>query len=173
MKIDNSNSLKHNNQPIIKGQAQRIVHNTHSQSFGSAGMGNAVISVMDAIDRGGFVASFLVQDLLGMNVPRTATGLFRNSEITGQYNYQEAAEVGIREFLSGPVMFAVPMVMLWAIKRLFGKANDIPVNIIKALGDNFADFSKGKTAEAFKDVNVLKENFYTDLFKNILKNTYA
>lgn len=173
MKIDNSTSLKHSNKPIIQGHSQKIVQNTQSPSFGSAGMGNTVISVMDAIDRGGFVASFLVQDLLGMNVPRTLTGLYRNSEITGQYNYQEAAEVGIREFLSGPVMFAVPMVMLWAVKRLFGKANDIPVDIIKALGDNFAEYSKGKTTEAFKDVKAVKESFYTDLFKNILRNTYA
>lgn len=173
MKIDNINSLKHNNKPIILGSAQRIVKNAHSQSFGSGAAGNAVISVMDAIERGGFVAAFLVQDLLGMNVPRTTTGLYRNREITGQYNYQEAAEVGIREFLSGPVMFAVPMIMLWAVKRMFGKANDIPANIIKALGDNFAEYSKGKTTADFKDVKAVKESFYSDLFKNILKNTYA
>jgi len=172
MKIDNSNSLKHNNNQI-KPRAARIVQNTHSQSFGAGGVGNAVISVMDSIDRGGFVASFLIQDLFGMNVPRTTTGLFRNSEITGQLNYQEAAEVGIREFLSGPVMFAVPMIMIAAIKRLYGKANAIPANIIKAIGDNFASFADGKSAADFKDVKAVKESFYSDFFKNVLKNAYA
>lgn len=172
MKIDN-NSPKLNNNLVLPKYNTKIVQNTHNQSFGAGGVGNSVISVMDAVDRGGLVASFLIQDLFGMNLPRTATGLFRNSEITGQYNYQEAAEVGLREFLSGPVMFAVPMLMIWGIKRLFGKANDIPVNMIKALGDNFANFADGKTAADFSDVKAVKEAFYNDLFKNILKNTYA
>ena len=175
MKIDTSNnsSSKQINASLKPLQSTKIVPNTHFQSFGAGGVGNAVISVMDAVDRGGLVASFLIQDFLGMNIPRTATGLFRNSEITGQSNYMEAAEVGIREFLSGPVMFAVPMLMIWAIKRLFGKANDIPANIINALGDNFSKFSQGKDVEKFKDVGVVKKEFYNDLFKNILKNTYA
>lgn len=168
MKVNNANQKHLYNQFNIQ---KRPIETTkcNMPSFGS---GAAVVSLMDMIDRGGFVASFLVQDFLGMNVPRTVTGLYRNREITNQYNYQEAAEVALREFLSGPTMFAVPVLMLWGTKRMFGKANAIPVNIIRALGDNFANNVKGKSPKELADIKTIKASFYNDTFKNILKNTY-
>lgn len=171
MKVDNT-SPKYISRQNIKSYTPTSVSATHAQNFGAGAAGNAVISLMDAVDRGGLVASFLIQDFFGMNIPRTVTGLYRNREITNQYNYQEAAEVAIREFMSGPTMFAVPMVMLWAIKRMFGKANDIPVNILRVLGNNFAEHAQGKTVEELTDLQGIKKSFYNDTFKNILKNTY-
>lgn len=141
-------------------------------SFGAGGLGNGIISVMDTIDRGGLFASFVIQDFFGMNIPRTATGLYRNSDITGELNYQEAAEVAIREFLSGPVMFAVPMLMIWAIKRSFGKANDVPVDVIRAMGDKFVEHSKGKEIAQLSDVATVKKDFYKVLFKDALTQVY-
>ena len=91
MRIEN-NTVKYNQNStflIDKKQANAIDSGVHHQSF--KGLGNGVISVMDAVDRGGLFASFVIQDFLGMNLPRTWVGLQRNKDITGENNYQEAA----------------------------------------------------------------------------------
>lgn len=176
MRIEN-NSPKYNNSVIEKqpkiSTATSIPAATSTKTQSFKGVGNVVVNTMDAIERGGLVASFLVQDFLGMNIPRTATGLYRNTDRTGELNYMEAAEVGIREFLSGPVMFAVPMGMLWAGKRLFGKANDVQVNVLRAMGDKFAASSAGKTAADFSDMKTVKQSFYSEIFEDILTNAYG
>ena len=168
MKVSN-NLLKE--QQINWGNTENKVNKTyfaHSQSF--KGVGDIIIQTMDGIDRGGLVASFLVQDFFGVNIPRTAKGLYRNREITNEYNYQEAAEVAIREFVTGPSMFAVPMLMLWGIKKYLGKANDVPVEMIKALGEKFGKHLEGKSSTEIGDINTIKKSFYIDLFKDALTN---
>ena len=87
----NNNLLKQNNS-VIENQPKLSTtvsltptHIPQPQSF--KGVGNVVVNTMDAVERGGLVASFLIQDFLGMNIPRTATGLYRNSDITGELNY--------------------------------------------------------------------------------------
>jgi len=174
MRIEN-NTVKYTNiQTIPLAEKKAIVYPSNGVQDNPSfkGVGNTIISVMDTVDRGGLFASFLIQDFLGMNIPRTATGLFRNSDITGELNYQEAAEVAIREFLSGPVMFAVPMLMLWAIKRSFGKANDVPVDVIRAMGDKFVEHASTKTSQELTNVTVVKKDFYKTLFKDALTNAY-
>lgn len=173
MRIENSTvKIKNNNQSLVEKDLKVLGKGGNAPSFGAGGLGNGVITVMDAIDRGGLFASFVVQDFFGMNIPRTMTGLYRNSDITGELNYQEAAEVAIREFLSGPVMFAVPMLMIWAIKRSFGKANDVPVDVIRAMGDKFVEYSAGKNSSELSDVTKVKKGFYTVLFKDALSDVY-
>ncbi len=172
MRIDNSTIKYNNNLPLVEKQQEVLSKGEHTPSFGAGGIGNCIVSTMDAIDRGGLFASFVIQDFFGMNIPRTMTGLYRNSDITGELNYQEAAEVAIREFLSGPVMFAVPMLMIWAIKRSFGKANDVPVDVIRAMGDKFVEYSAGKNAAALSNVGDVKKDFYTVLFKDALSGIY-
>ncbi len=169
MKVSNKNVQ----QNIISAEQQpNNVRNTTNPSFGAGMVGNGIITTMDAIDRGGLVASFLVQDFFGLNIPRTATGFFRNSEVTGEYNYQEAAEVGIREFLSGPTMFAIPMLMLWGIKKHFGKSNDVPVDMIRVLGAEYSKLAESKGVADLKDLEKVKRAFYADMFENVLKNAY-
>ncbi len=171
MKLEslNQKDIRSSNYNYVTKSVNRT--HSHNQSFGIGSAGNAVVSLMDMVDRGGLVASFLIQDFFGMNIPRTVTGLYRNKEVTNQYNYQEAAEVAIREFMSGPTMFAVPMIMLWGIKRMFGTANDVPVNILRIMGDNFANLFSQKTAVELADPKLMKQAFYESTFKNILKNT--
>lgn len=166
--------VNNNIQPNTKVKGHiNSVKSTHNPSFGAGGIGNCVVTTMDAIDRGGLVASFLVQDFLGMNIPRTLTGLYRNTELTGQYNYQEAAEVAIREFVSGPTMFLVPMAMLWGIKRKFGKANDVPVKMIQAMGQEFQKTVAKHGTDTLKNNSAeMKKLFYTDVFRNIFSNVY-
>ena len=68
--INSSTSVaKHNN--LNDGK-----NNKNQQSF--TGSFNPVVTLMDAIDRGGFAASFIAQDGIGMVAPRIYEGLNRN-----------------------------------------------------------------------------------------------
>lgn len=131
---------------------------------------NPVISMMDGIDKGGFAASFIVQDMLGMAVPRTVTGLTRNSDQTGESNKGYAHLVAIRELLSGPSTFAIPAMMLWGIKKRFGRANNVPVNFIKGFNDHFADITE-KNSKILNNQQELKNTFYKNIAKNLLESS--
>lgn len=134
-------------------------------SFGNAG--NPVITLMDAIDRGGFAASFIMQDFLGMAGPRVLTGMFRNHDKTGELNWDFAKKEGIREILSGPSAFIIPAFLMAGIKRISGTANNVPVDFINGLGETFKDYAKLNTA-ILSNKAAVKHGFYENVFKNML-----
>lgn len=135
------------------------------------GADNFVVTLMDGIDRGGFAASFILQDMLGMAVPRIGAGFTRNSEETGKPNYAFAAKEAIREILSGPSTFVIPMMMLAGIKKAWGSAHDVSAKFINGMGGDFATFAKSQTLDTLKDANVTKAGFYKESFKNLIHNT--
>jgi len=134
-------------------------------SFGNI---NPIVTVMEGVDRGGYIAAFLVQDGCGFVAPRISTGLNRNREETGKYNWQFAATEAIRELLSGPCMAIIPAVMLYATKKHFGSANDVHIKFIKAMGDDFAQFASKQSSLMDKDA--VKHAYYHESMKNILNN---
>lgn len=130
----------------------------------------AMIWLMDALAAGGFAASFVVQDFCGMAAPRTIRAVYRNKDQNnGKYNWGYARLVGVREILSGPSSFIIPSLMLLGIKKA-GSANNVPVNYIKGFSGNFASFVQ-EHPELAGDPEALKEGFYKDTFKNVLKNS--
>ena len=158
-------------QPVQITNTERTRYNTQQNrnvSFGGAG--NPVISLMDAIDRGGFAASFIVQDFLGMAAPRVGTGLYRNHDKTGEMNWDFAKKEGIREILSGPSAFLIPMGMMFGIKKLSGSANNVPIDYIRGFGENFAEFAESNKA-ILNNPKAAKEGFYTEIFKNVLSSS--
>lgn len=138
-------------------------NNNEHVSFGN----NPVITLTDAIDRGGFMASFILQDFLGMAGPRIGAGIYRNHDKTGQLNWDFAKKEGIREILSGPSAFLIPAAMLYGIKRVSGTANNVPVNYINGLGDTFAEFAKNNKALLANPAQA-KAAYYEEVFKNML-----
>lgn len=142
---------------------------SRNTSFGSAG--NPIISVMDAVDRGGYIASFFAQDFCGFIAPRVTTGLNRNREETGQYNWKFASTEAIREVLSGPSMIAIPAAMLWATKRRFGTAHDVRIDHISALGQNFKNFASNQAPEKLLNKDIMRKEFYADTVRNVLHNS--
>ena len=159
------------NQNRIKKQE---VNKYNQQSF--TGSFNPVVSLMDAIEKGGFAASFIAQDGLGMVAPRIYEGLNRNrkedenGKKTGPLNWEFARREGIREILSGPSAFLIPMGILAILKRTSGTANNVHVSHIEALGQNFADYA-AKNPSQLKDSAAFKKGFYTQVFENALKNS--
>ena len=136
------------------------------------GAGNPVITLMDAIDRGGFAASFIVQDFLGMAAPRIGTGMYRNHDQTGQLNWEFAKKEGIREILSGPSTFIIPGAMMYGIKKISGKANNVPIDFIDALGQTFTEYASNANNRALlTNVPEAKQAIYTEYFKKILSTS--
>ena len=151
---------------------------------------NPVVTVTDAIARGGFAASFIAQDGIGMVYPRIKEGLNRGrkrekdpvtgeetGKKTGPYNWAFARREGIREILSGPSAFLIPAGIMWGIKKYAGRANNVPINMINTFGESFSaivesnkDVIKGITN--FKDkaqINPVKKDFYKQVFKSTLQ----
>ena len=164
----------------------RKMHKPNNSVPSFSGMVNPVTMVMDAVDRGGFAASFIIQDGLGMVAPRIWEGLNRNRKRkidpktgeatgrrTGPLNWEFARREGIREVLSGPSMFLIPMAMLFGIKKYSGSANNVHIDHINALGESFANFAESKIASnksmELEDIAKVKKEFYEKFFKNVLK----
>ena len=147
---------------------------SNQQSF--TGSFNPVVTVMDAIDKGGFAASFIAQDGIGMVAPRIYEGLNRNRQKdengkkTGPLNWEFARREGIREILSGPSAFLIPMGILAVLKKTSGTANNVHVNHIEALGQNFVDYA-AKNPEQLKDAAALKKGYYAQVLENAIHHT--
>ena len=136
-------------------------------SFG--GMENFVINFMDGIARGGFIAAFLSQDFVGMVAPRVGKGLLRNREETGELNWDFARREALRECISGPSVFIIPLTMLHFIKK-GGTANNVPVDYIKGLGEEFAKYASTEGVN-FADKAKTKKEFYARVYENVLSTS--
>jgi len=153
---------------------QDKVSTKHQQSF--TGSFNPVVTVMDAIDKGGFMASFITQDGIGMVAPRIYEGLNRNRERdengkrTGPLNWEFARREGIREVLSGPSAYFIPLGLLTLIKKYSGSANNVHADHIKTLGEHFAQYAS-KNSTQLSDARVFKTGYYTQVFENLLSNS--
>lgn len=147
---------------------------SNQQSF--TGSFNPVVTVMDAIDKGGFAASFIAQDGIGMVAPRIYEGLNRNRQKdengkkTGPLNWEFARREGIREILSGPSAFLIPMGILAVLKKTSGTANNVHVNHIEALGQNFVDYA-AKNPEQLKDAAAFKKGYYAQVLENAIHHS--
>ncbi len=164
--------LKVNNSDINSNK--RVVNKNQTPSFksGFTGALNASGNIMQGIENGGFLASFLIQDFAGMTIPRTAAGFLRDKEHTGQYNMQEGFEVLGREGLTGPCMMAVaPIALLIAAK--FGKSTSVNTQLIKRFGNSLKEIVTNPNFDKclLKNSQKFKEEFYIKNVENILNNT--
>ena len=149
----NEKNIKHQTyyQPTFTGKAS-------SEILSKAG------SFMKWIEDGGFMVLFLIQDFLGMTVPRSIAGFLRDKEETGEYNVQEGFEVMGREGLTGPCMMAVAPLSLWAASR-WGMSTSINTELIKHFGNTLGEMV---SAENFTKTNS-KKNSIELILKKFLK----
>ena len=130
-----------------------------------AGIGN----LMQGIESKGYLASFLIQDGLGMTLPRTITGFNRDKEITGEYNVQEGTEVFLREGLTGPFIIAVAPAVLWLTTK-FCRSTNTNTNLIKRFGQNLKDFVKKSEIES--SIKQDAKNFKNEFAKFNIEKFY-
>ena len=117
--------------------ADKEKKNVSFKSFGGSVL-SAPSSIMQGIEKLGYMGSFLVQDALGMTLPRVWTGFNRDKEITGEYNTQEGLEVLGREGLTGPYMMIVAPAMV-SLFGLFCKSANTNTALLKRISKNFKE----------------------------------
>lgn len=169
--ISNTTRLSVNNNSENHTKNNKNNQNPKFKGLGSAAL-NATGNAMNWIEEGGFVTSFLIQDTLGMTVPRTREGLYRDRDKKVKFkdmNFKEAGEVFIREFLSGPLMMFTPFVVFALTKKFMGKSTFNNTGLLKKMGKNFTEVIKNK--QAGDTVKGLKENFYRNTLKQMVDHT--
>lgn len=129
-------------------------YNNHNRKNSKPSFGNLATSFATFLENNGFLAEFLSIDTTGMMIPRTGQGYLRNRKELGHLNYKAGREEFIRELLSGPAFFYVPMAIITGSSILNGKAARVEVPVL----DNFGTLMK-KTAVDMKNAAVTKENF--------------
>lgn len=141
-------------------------------SGGMAGTLNLFGQTMQNIENGGFLVSFIIQDALGMTVPRVGTAFLRDKDVTGEYNVQEGLEVLGREGITGPCMMAIAPAM-FALAAKFGKSTSVNSQLIKRFGNSLKDFVKNPNFDKtlLNNSNKFKQEFYRTNIREILHNT--
>ena len=143
-----------------------------SPNFKSGGFLGMAANVMQGIENQGYLASFLIQDGLGMTAPRVWTGFNRDKEITGKWNVQEGFEVLGREGLTGPFMIAVAPAVLWVTTK-FCRSTNTNTNLIKRFGQNLKDFVKDSNLDkkVKEDATKFKKEFSKFALEKYYKQT--
>lgn len=178
-------NTKNNNVQKIKPAAIPASSGKDGQKVSFTGS-NMIVSLMDFIEAGGYPASFIIQDGLGFITPRVGKGLVRggkkkkdengndildeNGNPKRELNWAYARKEGLREVITGPSAFVIPLVMLKYIKKHFGAGNNVKLNYIDSLSSQFTKFAKQNT-EAIKSGNVDKSAFYKNVFADIIEDT--
>lgn len=160
-----------NNQNFADVQNKYEV-NPSFKSIGSMALSGSGVA-MQSIENGGFLTSFLIQDFLGMTMPRTIAGFLRDKEYTGEYNKQEGFEVLGREGLTGPCMMAVAPISLAITARYAGKSTNVNSELIKRYGNSLKDFVQQPNFDEklLKSPETFKKEFYKINVTKILEDT--
>ncbi len=139
----------------------------HNPAFGNS----PLVGLMEVVNKN-FITSFLTQDGLGFIVPRMYEGANRGRERdpetgkkTGPLNWALLRKEGLREFLSGPSSFVIPLGVVTLAKK-FGLANNVKTDFIKGFDETFREFAK---TEDFKAGN--PKAFYERLYDKLLTDS--
>ena len=124
---------------------------------------------MQWIENKGYFISFLIQDGLGMTLPRVWTGFHRDKEVTGKYNMQEGWEVLGREAITGPFMVGVAPFVL-ALTGRFCKSTNTNTRLLKRFGESMKQMIK--SPEFDKSIQKDGEKFKQEFFKYNLGKIY-
>lgn len=150
------------------------------------GSPNIIVGMMDAIEAGGYPASFIIQDGLGFITPRVGKGLVRDAHdkkdengnvVLGkdgkpvrQLNWALARKEFLREIITGPSAFVIPLAMLHVIKKHFGRGNNVKLNYIDGFQKPFTEFAQNNT-DAIKNGTANKAIFYKKIFSNAIETS--
>ena len=175
LNVVQNTTLPNNNLP----QAKNV-------SFKGAGGVNPIVGLMDFIETGGYAASFCIQDGLGFVFPRVGKGLVRggkkkkdengndildkNGKPKRELNWAYARKEALREIITGPSAFLIPLGMLAVINRKFGYGNNVKLNYIDSFRAPFTDFAKNNI-EAIKAGSANKTEFYESVLRDAINNS--
>lgn len=127
--------------------------------------GNAVVGLATFIENNGFLGEFLTIDTVGMMAPRTGQGYLRNRKELGHLNYKAGREELVRELLSGPAFFYVPLTALTIASALKGKSAKVDTKVL----NGFKNIMKNTTVEMQNAVET-KKNFVKTVINEAFKD---
>ena len=163
---------------------QRTIKSSQKQVAFQGGV-NPIVGLMDFIDKGGYPASFIIQDGLGFIAPRVGKGVLRGSVQKDEdgnpildekghkirkYNWEYARKEGIREVITGPSAFLIPLGLLAVVKKYFGSANNVKLNYINGFSKPFTDFLDDNS-KALDNAHANKNQFYKKVFEDVINKT--
>lgn len=174
----------------------KVVHsaqnNLQPQSFASksnvsfGGSPNMIVGLMDVIAAGGYAVSFILQDGVGFIIPRVGKGLLRGGEVKKdengneiigkdgkpkrELNWQLARKEFLREIITGPSAFLIPLGLLGIIKKKFGKANNVRMDYIDGFQTPFAEYLKANVNNVVSG-NLNKKDFYEKVFNDVIEKS--
>ena len=187
--IDDNNNVQKGKLKIQPQQVARPIKSMpipqDSVSFTGAAI-NPIVGLMDFIEQGGYAASFIIQDGLGFITPRVGKGLLRGSLKTDEngqpildengkqkreLNWQLARKEFIREIITGPSAFLIPLAMFAGIKKWFGAANNVKLNYINGFEDPFTKFAKANAEAIAKGGELDKAQFYKNVYEEVIERS--
>lgn len=142
--------------------------NNNNQRRTNPSFGNAaapLVSLATFIENNGFLGEFLTIDTFGMMGPRTIQGYTRNSKELGHPNYKAGREELVRELLSGPAYFFVPLGIISLAGILRGKCAKVNNFVL----DSFKPIMK-KLSTGLKDSKAVKNDFIDKLTAEAFKD---
>lgn len=182
MSIQPLNSL-----PVKKNNRVVNTENQNQNQPAFKGLGEVVVGTMDFIDKGGYAASFIIQDGIGFIAPRVGKGLLRGSKQVDEngnpildengkqkreYNWKLARKEFLREIITGPSAFLIPIGMLAGINKYFGRGNNVKLDYIDGLEKPFTEFVQNNVAairsDNLNDAKAVKSAFYEAGFKDVI-----
>ena len=127
-------------------------------------IGDANKALMKKIETGGFFLEFVLLDLMGMVLPRVYQGFNRNKKELGHLNYKAGTEEFLRESITGPSMFLIPLATVALAGKVLGKGVQINGSTMKKFT---SIFKKTGSNMAQDSVEALQKGFAGELFDEL------
>lgn len=154
MKISSVSSVKNHQNNNVNNKT-----NNNSKNVNFNGGMDALVNFWQFIDNSRAL-QFTVEDMFGTNFPRTYKGAMAGYKYTGKINIPALLQEALREFLTGPTMCVVPIVILSQCLKHTGKTSDTHI-------ENIANLSYLAKNSA-KDGLISQEGFYKTVADDML-----
>jgi len=163
MQVNNINVT--NAIPVVNSVAKKQ-GNTSFKGLMST-IGNTNKNFIHFLEKGGFFAEFCLMDMCGLVLPRVYQGFHRNKEELGHLNYQAGMEEFLRESITGPSMFLIPIGAVILAGRLMGKATQINTKLLCKFSELFEGVGTNVAKNSLQDTNKLfAGRLFDELFTN-------
>ncbi len=127
-------------------------------------IGDANKALMKKIETGGFFLEFVLLDLMGMVLPRVYQGFNRNKKELGHLNYKAGTEEFLRESITGPSMFLIPLATVALAGKVLGKGVQINGSTMKKFTSIFKKTGSNMVQDS---VEALQKGFAGELFDEL------
>lgn len=162
--------MKVNNISVAQSRA-KINNSKQSQNLSFKGVGSFLGDLnkfaMQRIEKGGFFAEFVILDMCGLVLPRVYQGFQRNKKELGHLNYQAGTEEFLREFITGPSLFLIPLTAVVLAGKALGRSVQINSKTMQKFSNTFKELGENIIKS---DIVQNQKNFASKLFDNLFTN---